>query len=138
MGDCPFKPHLSAYHDGELEPGRRELTEEHLLTCASCREELDSLNELSRLFASQAPNGATDDELARIRRGAQRLVGRPGRFAWGLVAAAASILIVAGAWLSDAPSPGRPGAEVTISAAPEWERVAMTLRVEPTNRQEGL
>jgi hypothetical protein len=48
-----------------------------------------------------------------------------------LTALAASVLVIASAWLWDAPPADALPAPVAVMPAPEWERVAMTLDTEP-------
>lgn len=53
---------LGAYHDGELTAGRRRQVEDHLRDCSTCREELESLNELSSLLKADPPSLRTSPQ----------------------------------------------------------------------------
>lgn len=56
---------LAAYHDGELTPARQRLVEKHLQDCATCRAELDAIQELSSLLkADPAPQGTPPQRFA--------------------------------------------------------------------------
>ena len=53
---------LGAYYDGELNSGRRRQVEDHLQDCPTCREELESLNELSSLLKADSPSPRTSPQ----------------------------------------------------------------------------
>jgi len=61
---------LSSYLDGDLSPQQRDEVEEHLASCAECREELEmlrlTLDALHDLPDLPAPAGFTDAVLSRI------------------------------------------------------------------------
>ena len=162
MSDCPIQSQLSAYHDGELDSQAVSQVEAHIATCAACREELAGLRNISGLFAAKAPAPMLPVELARLHRslegGVAGQIGyRPAeadflRTAGMLSALAASILIISGVWLAEFPSrhaatlsPGvavvpaseTPGLPASV---PDWERTALTLRVEPIplNSKSGI
>lgn len=71
---------LHAYLDGELEPGRRRLFEEHLAACPPCRDYLDSYRATVALagvaFEGCAPDdpppGEVPEELVRAVLAARR------------------------------------------------------------------
>src|SRR4051812_38109396 len=97
---CTMAPRVGAFHDGELEGEARTRVEEHLATCATCQSELASLRRISALF-DQAPVAALGaDEVREVRNRAEAMADAPLPlgFIGGLLAAAASIVIVCGAW----------------------------------------
>ncbi len=101
---------LSAYHDGELPEREARRVARHLLTCARCRERLSALARIDQAGAIPDPGQAYWDRLADSvmkkvggepapqRSGVkERSVPRTRRFPrWGLAAAAALVLAVAG------------------------------------------
>ena len=111
MSQCTYQSSLAAYHDGQMPPERVRELERHLPSCAACSAELRDLSQLSQLLGTARPEGNRPDELARAHaaveetehsgienRGVMRLIV-------GLSAVAASVLIISGAWLYDAPQP---------------------------------
>jgi predicted anti-sigma-YlaC factor YlaD len=106
---------LGAHHDGELQGRRLRQVEAHLVHCATCRSELESLQALGTLLQeSPAAQGLTPPERFVAQVGL-RLPRRPERPAWqraleigwqltplGLLGAWAfvqAVLVVAGAGL---------------------------------------
>jgi anti-sigma factor RsiW len=87
---------LSRYLDHELDQGRRRQVEEHLESCARCRQELAELGATtSRLRELSAPGPSPF--LATRVMAEVRLTGRHRRPAWArLVTTAAAVLLVAG------------------------------------------
>jgi anti-sigma factor RsiW len=131
MPDCSFACRIDAYYDGELEPEAQGAFEEHLGGCADCRRELASLRQLSGHFASTEVSSLTRTELRRLYDTPK---AEPERslfsFAVGLLATAASLLIVSAAWLSEIP-PVKPAAPVVaMHDVPDWERFAMSGQTE--------
>jgi len=113
-------PHPSAalhdLHDGRLDPAERARVEEHLLSCARCRTELEALQALSGAARQLAGSPAPED-LEPLLRGAldaedRRQAGLRRR----RLVVAASVLVVAGAlvvWAARAP------------ARPDWPAIAV-------------
>jgi anti-sigma factor RsiW len=150
MLDCPFHSQIDAYHDGELDADVRARLEAHLAGCGECRGGLAKLSDMSALFAARAQATMLPLELARLHRKLDGSVGNRAaeseflRTAGMLSALAASILVISGVWLAEFPS--RPAAilspgiavvpasdsPVLPAALPDWERTALTLRVEPS------
>lgn len=131
MSHCSYQSSLAAYHDGQTPPELARELERHLSTCAACSAELARLSQLSQLLIVARPEGIRPDELAR----AHAAVGRAEesgiedrgvlRLIVGLSAVAASVLIISGAWLYDAPQPT--SGQITLQqSVPEqaWERWA--------------
>jgi anti-sigma factor RsiW len=139
MNGCMFHPYIGPYHDGELDAETRERLESHLSICPRCAGELASLRGLSDRIASavcrpDAESAAFQRIHAAIDQAADRNSGRQFmRTAGLLMALAASLLLVSGVWLAELS-----GSRVQTVArrpapalAPEWERVATTLRAAP-------
>jgi anti-sigma factor RsiW len=160
MNDCPFQPLLNACHDGELDAAAQRRFKRHLMNCPACAAALGSLHDLSiRIAAAVAANEDAEDSgraLARMHRAIDRaaaahatapVLAKPARgpilrFAASFAAIAASILIVGGVWLLDATRPsGAIGPNAVaeteapetsvVAVAPDWERIATTLRADP-------
>ncbi len=124
---------LNAYIDGELDPARRRELEQHLAACADCARELAGLREVTELFRSSPLPAIQSGELTRIHNAIDDDADRPIlRLGGALGTIAASILIVASAWLMQLPSsPSKTLHPQSTASAQAWEQVAMTLRVEP-------
>ncbi len=138
MEACAMTSRIGAFHDGELDSAMRREVEQHLAVCADCRAELESLRRMSGLFGSASAMEMTAEEMGRVHRLAEALVEESQsdrsllRFVGGLLAAAASILVVCGAWWSEiSPTVPAVGPVRVAVDSPAWERVAMTLRVDP-------
>jgi anti-sigma factor RsiW len=159
MNDCPFQPLLSACHDGELDAAAQRRFKRHLTNCPACAAALGSLEDLSaRIAAAVAANDLEDSSraLARMHRGLDHaaaahqsapVLAKPARgpilrFAAPFAAIAASILIIGGVWLLDTTRPtGAIGPNAlaeteapetsVVAVAPDWERMATTLRADP-------
>ena len=83
---------LSAFQDGELDPGRRQEVERHLAGCAACRREWEGLQELDRRLRLE-PAPASDPFFpARIMTG---LRPRPAASRRWLQAAAYALVFAA-------------------------------------------
>jgi anti-sigma factor RsiW len=156
MSDCPFNLQLQAFHDGELDTQASRTMSEHLANCPSCQSELADLQTVSRLFGSKAAPEMTSLELARLHNSVKGLAKTSARSeanrlaeteflrtAGMLSALAASVLIISSVWLVEFPSrhaaalsPGVavvPASDLGVlpTETPDWERTALTLRVEP-------
>lgn len=92
---------LHPYVDGELDAARRSAVEEHLQTCAACREELKQLQMLRRaLQLPELRQGASEmlrQRLLNELKKADARERRPAWPAWG-AAIAAGVLAVALFW----------------------------------------
>jgi hypothetical protein len=145
-GPCEFLVGVAQLHDGELDPADAALVRAHVGHCPACAAELAALRDLSARIAADVspPDEADAPALAAMHR-AIDLAARARqadltplpllRTAGLLGALAASVLIVAGAWLLDTPRGPRttnPGAtDQLVAIPPDWERVATTLRAPP-------
>jgi anti-sigma factor RsiW len=105
---CPrFGEELSAYRDGELEPGARSAFEAHLGDCPACQTALGSLSWLDEQLAGLPAIQASPQfearfwaRLARAQeptgwRGALARLARSWRSEWSLPSAAAAALALA-------------------------------------------
>ncbi len=98
--DCAgFEELASAALDGEATPAEREALDAHLVRCDGCREEAERFRRLDRALAADAPAGppALAARVDAIVRPAPVVPERRRRFA--PLAAAAALLVVAGALL---------------------------------------
>jgi anti-sigma factor RsiW len=150
MLECPFNSQLGAFYDRELDAQAAHQVSEHLAGCGACQEELAELRRVSGLFVAKSQAPMLPLELARLHQSLRQsdAVGakaRPEetdflRTAGMLSALAASVLIISSVWLAEIPSRHAailsPGIAVVpasdLSDLPDWERTALTLRVEST------
>jgi len=137
MADCAYKSSLGPYHDGELDPERLREFERHLSGCDECSTELRQARELSKLLIAARPQDIEPHELAGIHDAIEEVANRSiFRFAMGLSAIAASILIVSAAWLYDGTPARNPISRIQPSEE-AWERLASTGQIEvPTGARE--
>ena len=144
-GECPFAPMVGQFCDDELDPFARRQFKLHLEQCASCTDEVARVRELSNWFGPVRALEPKSELLARLHDS----VHKRGDFddtrrmrdalpmARMLLALAASVLIVAGAWLFD--GAGAPATPIQmpmsqrLAQAEPWERTALTLEVEPSH-----
>jgi anti-sigma factor RsiW len=155
MSDCPLHPQLNAYHDGELDGESASRVSEHVRQCNICRDELAAMEGMTRLFAAKPEARMLPLELSRLHQHLERsAISRPAeseflRTAGMLSALAASILVISAVWLAEFPSRHAatlsPGVAVVpaadsngATAIPDWERTALTLRVEPSPLNSGI
>ena len=123
MSGCQFQLKIAAYHDGELDEAASKGVELHLAGCKKCREELQSLRQVTAAMADFDPGDITPMELARLHRQIDRAdEGSLVRFSVGLIGLAASVLIISLAWIGQ-PSQVPPVAHRTGPVA-EWQRLA--------------
>ena len=149
-GGCPFDGMAGRYCDGELDPVDRRKFELHLDRCDVCTRNVERVRELSEWFG---PARALEPQEAVLDR-LHETIALHGDFekrrrmrdalsaARMLAALAASVLIVAGAWLFDgAGAPATPKSlpsPQSIAQAQPWERTALTLEVDPPMGGAGL
>src|SRR5947207_963209 len=93
--DCEYTHKIGALHDNELPAAERQELEKHVTACAQCRQELESLRRLSRLFATatSAPAQDAGRKPEILRPAFSRQVGTL-RLAKMLLAAAAAVLVI--------------------------------------------
>ena len=148
MKDCDLQPLLGAYHDRELDAMDVAKIEDHLRACSRCTAELAALREISRRIASASLSASLDEldpaESTRLHQAVHAIEGESDnqplyRIAGLFAALAASVLIVSGVWLLEI----HPASQIAVQTpvvselngravtAPEWERVAMSLRADP-------
>ena len=140
MSQCNL-PLLHAYLDGEVDPATRQQVERRLTDCPACAREIVSLRELSHLLIEPTSDDITPAELARIHHVIEDDADRPILRLGGVLGTiAASILIVSAAWMMEVPGkhPTSPSPQ-SMAAAPSWEKIALTLRVEhPSQNDEPI
>jgi anti-sigma factor RsiW len=139
MDPCNFSD-LNAYLDDELPPAALPRVQAHLQTCVRCARRLRRLRDATRWIETLPVRDLTPLERARAHRVINEEIGatrdaQAGRIAWTIGTIAASILVMATAWLNELPAPAeRPRHIAALADAgppPAWEQVALTLQVEP-------
>jgi anti-sigma factor RsiW len=141
--NCLYGASLDAYYDGELSADAAQELEEHVATCPACLADLEEIREVSRAFEKLGAEGPSASALTRAHQAAESAVaGAPSpvlRVAGTLASLAASVLVIASAWLWESSGEvvqPRPVSVTLPAPVPEWERVAMTL--EPGPLPEGV
>jgi anti-sigma factor RsiW len=116
-----FEFELSQYLDGDLTPDRRAEIERRLQSDPSARAMLDDFTKIdyaARAAAGPLPEIKWDDLAARISRTVAKEAHRPMLlFRWPVragLALAASLLVVAGIWLTHPAAPLAPPAELLV------------------------
>lgn len=133
MNECPFQSRLSAFHDHELDAETAAKIAAHLATCPQCSQMMQGIAAVSRLFSGASTPQLSQLGMARLHATADAAARRPDLapsvfpLARALLAVAASVLVIAGAWLYEAPpqTQGVPR-DVVIPVKPEaeWEKLA--------------
>lgn len=140
MTQCISQPQLEAFHDGELNPSQAKAVAEHLQSCTRCSAELAEIRRISALMAgdhSIDSQEMTDIELERLHVAVDQVIARTRRMSEpfpmlkALTMLAASLLIIGMAWLAEVPAAKPIPQPAMLAGAPEWEKVAMTLQVDP-------
>jgi anti-sigma factor RsiW len=142
MSGCEFESRLDGFHDGELGADEQARVAEHVAKCPACGAALEQMRRMSALLASGRGDGSADvsaDEIARLHAAVDREMKRSrfqvDRSFWRTAALlsglAASVLIVASAWLMETPAPRQTAKLEPAVVQPAWERVAMTLQADP-------
>jgi anti-sigma factor RsiW len=140
MANCAFQSRVEAYHDGELSDKGRRAVEEHLARCGACAAELAWLRSISQSLVQRQSPDITTAELGGLHDAVDAAASAADldlnqvslyRMAGAQMAIAASVLVVSCVWLNELPA-AAPGARpAAVAQAPAWERVAVTLRVDP-------
>lgn len=133
MSECPYQSRLSAFHDHELDAGMAEKLQSHLDACPTCNEQLQGIRAVSRLLHEAHSARMSQMGLARLHETAGAAAKKRDVFPMFkmLSAVAASILVIAGAWLVETPGQTRHVDQGVIYRASEsWENVAMGGRAE--------
>jgi anti-sigma factor RsiW len=133
MNDCPFQSRLSAFHDHELDPETAAKIAAHLATCTQCSQMLRGITAVSRLFSATSSAHMSQLGVARLHATADAAARRRDLFpsvfplARALLAVAASVLVIAGAWLYEVPPTIRGPEKVVIhpeQPEADWEKLA--------------
>lgn len=123
---------LGAYFDRELSEDLASGVELHLQHCPECRAELARLGEVSRRLGDHPFDELSKHELDRLHRVIDEAASRPiWRLGGMLLAAAASVLIVSGAWLMELPAGRSASQQMAQNRPAAWEQVATSLRPDP-------
>jgi anti-sigma factor RsiW len=142
MQPCEFNSRLDAFHDHELDAEAAAQVAEHVKHCPTCAEALERLQRVSAIFSHDRDESAAMERSAadllpihaavdrEIAAAAMPVDGGFWRIAGMMGALAASVLIIASAWLLETPA-ARPPLGPVASTGPAWERVATTLDVDP-------
>jgi anti-sigma factor RsiW len=150
MTACPDELLLAAYLDDELEAADRARVEEHLGRCPACSAELARMRAAGSSLRKFTSVQLTPDQRQKLHEAldasAAEATAEDARMTRTLAALgvlAASVLIVAAAWLRALPPPPHPtstaqrpggGIVATWPAKQEaWEEVAVTLRPDPAS-----
>ena len=108
--------HLHAFHDGELAAAAATAFEQHLATCAACRNGLDELRAVRRAVAEASRAVPSEAQITAWQRGRRHAQERQVlRLASWMTAAAAALLLAASASLVWT------GSTAAAVPAPEWE-----------------
>jgi anti-sigma factor RsiW len=132
MSGCPLQARLSAFYDHELDATTATQIESHLAACAECRETLEGLRVVSRALSTTGRGDISQIGMARLHATADDAARRRELYpvARALIAVAASVLVIAGAWLVETPAPtSRPYLSVEQEAAADWEKLASGMQM---------
>jgi anti-sigma factor RsiW len=134
MSECPFQSRLSAFHDRELDAELAAKLESHLSGCQECQQGLQGIRAVSRLLSPPESVRMSQMGVARLHAVADAAARRRDVFplARALLAVAASVLVIAGAWLYETPRP-IPSGQGIVEVKPEadWEKFARGAKVTP-------
>jgi anti-sigma factor RsiW len=132
MSDCPYTQQVSAYHDGELDAGRRGEMDRHLAQCPGCAAALEQLRSMSRWFADSQSPRLSQISLARVHRRVEAVMDEAlVRTARILSVIAAAVLIVGSIWLVRVGGMNRSMA-TQVSSTPPWAGVSTSSDAETT------
>jgi len=127
MPECTRARELHAYHDGELSLEERRTFEGHLAKCPRCARELVQIRSVSNLVAASSIPDIPPETLCRLHRrlddAKENGILRLGEW---LAAAALTLLLFSSALFWRMGTNGKP----EDAFGQEWEKAAMTLRVE--------
>ena len=133
--ECEHRYRVSALHDGELSAESALQMEQHVRSCARCMAELVEIQNVSRSFEGFANDALSLSLLIQTHRAAAAFARERGlsvlKIAGVLTGLAASLLMIASIWLWEVPPASPRTRPVIVNAAPQWERIAMTLDIGP-------
>jgi len=97
MNCADLEERIALLAGGELPESERPTVDRHLEACEKCRALAAELGEVRGLLGELAREAPPEETLAEVRSQVRRRVARPTRrWPWAAVAAAATVLIVAG------------------------------------------
>jgi anti-sigma factor RsiW len=132
MSDCQLTQQVAAYHDGELDAGRRGEMDRHLAQCPACAAELRQLRSMSRWFADAESPRLSQISVQRMHRRVEAAVDEPlVRTARILSALAAAVLIVGSIWLARVGGMGA-ARSAQVSSTPPWAGIPASADAEMT------
>jgi hypothetical protein len=137
--ECTNLHRLSALHDGQLSNVEAEALRAHVRECSQCAAALDDMSNLSLWFDDLRYCSMSTVGMMRAHCAANEAADANGsryatiRIAGLLTGLAASIAVIAAAWMFDDARPAAPPAAIVarVAVASEWERIAITLDVGP-------
>ncbi len=130
MRECKFQSRLGAFHDRELDADTAGQLQSHLAECPECSGQLESMRSVSRWFNERGMGQLSPIGLARLHAAADVAATEARRrdlfpLAKALIGVAASVLIIAGAWLVEMPKTVGPTVvQQQTAPAADWERLA--------------
>ncbi|HET6251904.1 MAG TPA: zf-HC2 domain-containing protein [Tepidisphaeraceae bacterium] len=139
MTPCDYQSRLSAFHDRELDADMSRQVEEHLAGCPECTEVLAGIAAVSRLLHGANGGRMSQMGMARLHATADAAAAKQREIfplAKTLIAVAASVFVIAGAWLTEVPSHTGGSTPMVQNVAPEkeWETLASGGRLKlPSN-----
>jgi hypothetical protein len=141
--ECSNLHRLSALHDGQLSNVEAQTLRAHVGECSQCAAVLDEISNLSLSFDDLRYCSMSTVGMVRAHSAANQAADANSsryatiRIAGMLTGLAASIAIIAAAWMfdGDARPAAAPKAAIVVAArvavASDWERMAITLDVGP-------
>jgi hypothetical protein len=135
--ECSNLHRLSALHDDQLSNVEAETLRDHIRECSQCAVALEEISNLSLSFDDLRYCSMSTVAMMRAHCAANETADANSyrsatiRMAGLLTGLAASIAVIAGAWLFDDARPAAPKAATVarVAVASEWERMAVTLDV---------
>jgi hypothetical protein len=135
--ECSNLHRLSALYDGQLSNVEAEALRAHIQECSQCTAALDEICNLSLSFDDLRHCSMSTVAMMRAHGAANEAADANSnrsatiRIAGLLTGLAASIAIIAAAWMFDdaRPAASKAATVARVAVASEWERIAITLDV---------
>jgi anti-sigma factor RsiW len=132
MANCGFENKIEAYHDGELDASDRAVIESHVAQCDDCRRALAQLQAMSVLVATSEQPALSQISRYRLHQKVDAVMERGLlRLAWTMSGIAASVLLLASAWLMRV---NQTALVQGPSEAPPWMSVSLATSRDPVIR----